>query len=151
MWQMALVKNLRSSFFVKPASWETLLRRTSTSRRTPAVCSFVKNVSADFLVKPMVNIFIRRHPLPAHQVRIQEECKRYGLPEVYRRLSACRPENETYRSRVGRADASDAYSTVPGFQDARQRECAARPNRLRPNVEPRAVFGGIPVVPFRRT
>src|SRR5713101_2336442 len=55
---MALAKKRRSSFFVKPASWETLLRRTSMSLRISGFLNRAKNSSADFLVNPMVNIFI---------------------------------------------------------------------------------------------
>ena len=36
-----------------PASWETLFRRTSRSRLTPAFLRAPKNCSADFLVKPI--------------------------------------------------------------------------------------------------
>lgn len=58
--QMAFAKYLRSSLFVNPASCETLFRRTSTNRFTSAFFSRVRNVSADFFVKPMVKIFIPR-------------------------------------------------------------------------------------------
>src|SRR6266478_1146994 len=57
--QIAFVKYRRSSFFVNPASWETLLSRTSTSRWTLALFSRVKKVSADFLVNPIVKILMR--------------------------------------------------------------------------------------------
>src|ERR1700733_173145 len=57
--QIALAKYRRSSFFEKPASCESFFNRTSTRRFTPAFFSNVKNVSADFLVKPIVKIFTR--------------------------------------------------------------------------------------------
>src|SRR5271157_22811 len=63
MSQIAFVKYRRSSLFVKPASCDTLFNRTSIKRLTPALLRRVKNVSADFLVKPIVKIFIR--PLPS--------------------------------------------------------------------------------------
>lgn len=40
--------------FAKPASWETLLSRTSIRRLTPAFLSRSKNRSADVWVKPIV-------------------------------------------------------------------------------------------------
>src|SRR5258706_15192172 len=59
MLQIAFVKKRRSSFLVKPASCETLLRRTSISRLTPAFFNQVKKVSADFFVNPIVKSFIQ--------------------------------------------------------------------------------------------
>src|SRR5436190_21269394 len=47
-------KYCKSARLVKPASCETLLSRTSTTRRTPASTRVVKNCRASFLVKPMV-------------------------------------------------------------------------------------------------
>ncbi len=47
-------------------------RRTSTSRLTPARCSFVKNPWADFLVMPIVKIFIGKR---SESVRLQRSAR----------------------------------------------------------------------------
>lgn len=49
--------------FVKPASCETFFSGTSISRLTPASLSRVKNLSADFFVKPIVKTFIQAAPV----------------------------------------------------------------------------------------
>ena len=46
---------------MKPASCDMLLSRTSTMRLTPAFCKVTKNRSADFFVKPIVNIFVPKN------------------------------------------------------------------------------------------
>ena len=74
--QISSVKYLRSSFFVKPASCEVLLRRTSTRRLTPASFSSVKNWRAVFFVKPIVKIFIFLNETHCGQVSIQNVWKR---------------------------------------------------------------------------
>ena len=60
MLQIASVKYRRSSFFVKPASCETLFSRTSTSRFTPEFFSVVKKVSAPPTGAPARTVTILR-------------------------------------------------------------------------------------------
>src|SRR3990172_1283231 len=55
---IVLRKYSRSSFFVNPANWDSLLRRISISRFTPACLSNSKKVRAFFLVKPIVKTVI---------------------------------------------------------------------------------------------
>ena len=49
-----LRKKARSSFFANPASWDTLLSRTSTTLLVPDCSSIPKNFCAFFFVNPMV-------------------------------------------------------------------------------------------------
>src|SRR5687767_1345427 len=104
--QIAFVKYFRSSFFVKPASCETLLRRTSTSRFTPALSKCVKKVSADFLVKPIVKIFIRPRSWLVRQARVQGRYRLFATPGFYTHLSRCPHATGTYRFQARRAGSS---------------------------------------------
>ncbi len=62
--QISRRKYCKSARFEKPANWDTLFRRTSTTRFTPATRIAEKNFSADFFVKPMVKILTRPHREP---------------------------------------------------------------------------------------
>lgn len=74
---ISLRKYRRSSRFENPASWETLFKRTSIRRFTSACLSDLKNSSADFFVKPIVNnftyadsrLFVSSAPLRSNAIR----------------------------------------------------------------------------------
>src|SRR5665213_955822 len=95
--QMDLAKYLRSSLLVNPASCETLLSRTSTSLFTPVSLSRVKNVSADFFVKPMVKIFISppsgKSVVHPGQVRVSIRTL-YAFPDANRFRPSIRPGSD---------------------------------------------------------
>src|SRR5471030_1484681 len=148
--QMVFVKYLRSSRLVNPASCETLFKRTSTRRRTPAFWSRVKNVSADFLVKPIVKIFIRR-PSAARPVRLPRSCKRCAIPKFCMRRISHPRESGTGRFQGDRAGASDGRAGQPGFPACHRPECAERLFRERQDAGQPKWFGGIPEALFPRT
>src|SRR6266576_6462212 len=151
--QMAFVKYRRSSFFAKPASCETLFKRTSTTRFTPASFSSVKNFSADFFVKPMVKLFILRRSrlwdLPAfgsRRARMQSD-----PPVAGRHLLSPLLRIETYPVRVREAAAPVDEGPARGFPVCRPRECAERECRLQLGSVQRKLCGDTRVVPVRRT
>src|SRR5260221_28066 len=91
----------KSSFLEKPANWELLFNRTSTTRFTPASLSAVKNTRADFCVKPMVNslisifwwlyshrqgVLLIRNPLTLQAIRFRNDLasRTKQLAEAYR-------------------------------------------------------------------
>src|SRR5260370_41461980 len=126
MAEMGIVEYRRSGLLVNPGSCETLFKRTSTRRRTPAFWSRVKNVSADFLVNPMVKIFIGRPSGAVRPVRLRKSCKRCAIPGSCTRPIAHLRESGTNHVRGDQAGVSDGREGQRGFQACRPRECGQR-------------------------
>src|SRR5581483_9288675 len=118
----------KSSFFVNPASCEMLFRRISTSRLTPAAFSFVKKLSADLFVNPIVNIFTPRLSSSQHlqDVRRSPSHRRSDCPEVYRRQLLHPLANGTYWRPANSVAATNAVAQSSDLLADHRHEYAAR-------------------------